>query len=195
MIESLLSVKEEADGNLRVTLLLEGEKKKKKTVTVPREDYIEAGAPKAGDRMHKDDLAILLRESEKQDALNRAFAILAASDNSASALYKKLTLRGFSRNAAVHAVESLIARGYLSDKEQLSRYVPELATRKLYGKQRLVAELMKKGYRRADIEEAIADAEQSGSLDFSTLRDMLLSQIPADATAEERRALLYKNGF
>ena len=195
MTGTLLAVREEADGSLRLTLLLDGEKKKKKTVSLPREDYIEAGAPQAGDAIHKDDLLILLRQSARTEALDRALMILGASDNSAAALCKKLVLRGFSRDAAVYAVESLISRGYLSDREQLLRYVPELATRKKYAKRRLIAELVKKGYRRADIEEAITDAVARGEVDFDGLREQLLSCLPLEATAEERRALLYRHGF
>lgn len=195
MIKSLLSVKEEADGSLRLTFLLDGEKKKRKAVTVSRADYAEAGSPTAGDEIHKDDLLILLRQSARTEALDRALMILGASDNSAAALYKKLVLRGFSRDAAVYAVESLISRGYLSDREQLSRYVPELAARKKYGKRRLIAELVKKGFRRADIEEAITNAVARGEVDFSDLREQLLASLSPDTAPEEKRALLYKHGF
>ena len=195
MIKTLLAVKEEADGSLRLSFLLDGEKKKKKTVSVPRADYVEAGSPKVGEEIHEDDLSILLRKSTRAEALDRALMILATSDNSEAALYRKLVLRGFSRDAAAYAVDALVSRGYLSDTAQLSRYVPELAARKMYGKRRLVAELSKKGYRRSDIEDAITNAVEHGEVDFGDLREQLLSRLSPHATTEEKRALLYKHGF
>lgn len=160
------------------------------------EDYRTLGEPSVGDILSEEDCAQLLALAREGEAVERAVKILSFGDHSARALCRKLRERGFDRQTAEAAVAHMIARGYIREEEQAYRMATALANRKCWGRRRILAYLAGKGYEVATVRAAIAAAEAEGDIDFDALRARLLSEkCTEDATEEECRALLYKQGF
>lgn len=193
----LKSLRDNKDGTLSATVILDdGDTQKKKHITVAAEDYSEAGSPVPGDVLYTEDYHILIRKSDADAARERAYAIMAAGDNSANGLYRKLLQRGFQKESAENAVAHMLAKGFIRESEQLSRFVVTLANTRLYGKRRITAILISKGYRREDIDRAIADATGNGDVNFSDVKRRLAeSRFTPDMTDEEKRGILFRYGF
>lgn len=195
MRAEVLSVRKEDDGNVTVRLrLTTGDSvAKSRQLTVPAEDYFAAGAPVARDLLTAESYRILCRTAEKKAALNRACLILENGDNSASALHRKLRMRGFSEESTADAIAFVIQQGFLDENAQLQRYVAQLAKKEI-GRRKMVTTLLQKGYPGDAIRGAIQSAEENGSLDFDAIREALLQKY-APSTPEEKRKLLYTHGF
>lgn len=87
-------------------------------------------------------------EEEFARARKTAVNILSYSDNSEHRLREKLAFKGFSHEAADHAVEYVIQKGWLDERKQAEAAVRYLAEVKLYGKRRILLELKKRGIKR-----------------------------------------------
>ncbi len=194
----LLSVKAKESDNLLIRVIsLPGDDTKGKTrrVLCAREDYLSIGSPAEGTILYPEDVAVLFRKGDRTAAVERAYMILSSSDNSASALHRKLCERGFLAESAGYAVEYMKKNGYLDEEDACRRYTEQWAEKRLFGKRRILDGLLRKGYPREIAVRAICEAEESGAVDFSQARDRFLAQLPPDTPEEKRRSLLYKNGF
>ena len=181
------------DGTL--TLLVETEGGTH-SYTLKAAQYRALGAPSAGDVLTGEAYTLLSEASREGEAILRAVKILSFGDHSARALCRKLRERGFGREEAEAAVVHMIACGYIREEEQATRMVTSLANRKCWGRRRILAYLVGKGYEASTVRAAIAAAEAEGDIDFDTLRERLISEkCGENATEEERRALLYRQGF
>ncbi len=194
---TLLSVSPDGSGDvlLRVRSLTDGTEGRVRRVLAALEDYREVGSPTSGAILFPEDAAILFRKSDRTSAIERAYTVLAAGDNSAAALRRKLTERGFLPDVAAFAVEYMQEKGYLDESDACRRYAVQWAEKRLFGKRRILAELLRKGYPRDTATEAIAAAEDAGDIDFALVKEGLLATLPEGTPDEKRRALLYKNGF
>ena len=130
----------------------------------------------------------------RYEAVRRALSILAAADNSAAMLYRKLRLRSIAREDAAFAVAYVQKKGLIREREQLYRQIAKLANEKLYGPARILAALCEKGYRAADIRACIDGLVAQGELDFNEIRRTLYEKKkPQDEAV--RQKLAFKHGF
>jgi SOS response regulatory protein OraA/RecX len=84
--------------------------------------------------------------------------------------------------------------GYIDEGRQISRLVISLATESLFGPKKIMARLASRGYSPTDIRAAIRAAEESGEIDFSENRRLVLKKhSPKDET--EANKILYKYGY
>lgn len=100
-------------------------------------------------------------DSEKK-CIRTAMNILAYADNTGKRLFIKLRQKGFSKEDAETAVAYCMEKGYIDESRQLEAAIHHMASHKLYGRRRMIAELNKLGFSRA----AIAEADFSG-IDFA----------------------------
>ncbi len=195
MTVELLSVKKESNGDLRLRLALtDGEKQKTRTLITPEADYIETGSPKPGEFLFPEDYRILARRDDRLRAIDRAYMILGAGDNTKRSLYTKLRQKGFPAEAAHDAVAEMEARGYLREQDYLLRSLAYYANQKLYGKRKLFAACTARGFSAEDIRHAIAAAEESGEIDFAQNKKNLLAS-HGDLSPEQRKKLLLRYGY
>lgn len=179
-----------------VSLLVGREGAKAESYTLKAAQYRALGAPVAGESLSGEAYALLLSLAREGEAIARAVRLLSFGDHSARALCRKLRERGFGREEAEAAVAHMIDRGYIREEEQACRMATALANRKCWGRRRILAYLANKGYEASTVRAAIATAEAEGDIDFEEIRARLLSEkCGEDATEEECRALLYKQGF
>jgi len=100
---------------------------------------------------------IILSE-ECARARKTAVNILSYSDNTEKRLRVKLAAKGFSRESAENAVEYVISRGWLDEKKQAESAIRYLAGVKLFGRRRILQELIKRGFRRTVIDSCDFDS-------------------------------------
>ncbi len=94
------------------------------------------------------ELAALSEEAEYCRALARSLKILSYSSHSKAALVRKLCTYDFSREIAVRAANGIEASGELNEMKQASHLCDYFLAHKYWGKKRVAAELMSRGYGR-----------------------------------------------
>lgn len=97
--------------------------------------------------------------AEKLKAIKYAVYILGISDKSTKQLRSKLKLKGYSERACDDALYVLKKNGYLSDERFCRRKCETLSSGKLYGRRRIISELMAKGISHDMCEGVLADME------------------------------------
>ena len=128
-----------------------------------------------------------------------AFRILEYGDNNTASLKKKLRMKGISSDAADFAVEKAEEMGYIDDASLLREDILRAANGKLYGKRRIFAEMMSKGYKREDISAALEILE--GEIDYAENKKQLILRKYGEKrpeSAEEAakiKAFLYRYGY
>ncbi len=101
------------------------------------------------------DLANILDADELCRALRSGRASLAHSSSSEAALKQKLRTKGFSAHAAQAAVERLVEEDAITEDDDAAREADK-CIRKLWGRNRIIAHLRSKGYRRESIDNAMS---------------------------------------
>ena len=190
---SVISVKTSDTNRTLVTveLALGNEKKK---YTVSEGTYREIGCPLSGDILDEDELELLEHEFQRREAMKKALRILAYADNNKKNLYRKLVKAGYSTDNATYTVNECVRLGYVDEERQLERLITLACNRDLNGPSKIYARLLAKGYRAADITEAIARLTRLGEINFTESKKILLSR-KDPATREEKQKILYKYGY
>lgn len=160
--------------------------------TVPESLWNALGAPGEGTELPEETVSRMIAADGERRACQAAVRILASGDNNRRTLAGKLFRRGFTREASVAAVRRMVALGYIREDEQTKRLAADMVSRKLYGPERIRAELLACGYANAEIEGALAEVEG----DFPAARRALLTRAGAEGKSPpQTRALLARHGF
>ncbi|MDD4772104.1 MAG: regulatory protein RecX [Eubacteriales bacterium] len=91
-------------------------------------------------------------DGERERAIKAAVNILTYADNTETKLRGKLAVRKFSREAIDAAVAYVIGRGWLNEEKQAVAIIRYLADVKLFGRRRILQEMVKRGFRRSVID-------------------------------------------
>lgn len=184
-------------GVVRLTVIEERfEGDVRRAYSLPAEAYERLGAPAAGDYVDDEMLTAMAEAEGQMQATEKAVSLLSYGDNSCRGLYRKLRRRGYDSAAAEAAVGRMLQKGYIREEEQARRLAIACATRKLWGRRRIVAYLGEKGYDTALARRVIREAEAEGEIDFTeTAKELIDKKLSEDAPAEERRKLLYRYGY
>ena len=110
---------------------------------------------------------------EKLKAIKYASYILGIGDKSEKQLRLKLKTKGYSSQATDSAFEVLRRNGYLDDERSCKRKCEILAKSKLFGRRRIISELMAKGYAYPLCERTLDEAE----IDFEENLSLLYEKI------------------
>lgn len=173
-----------------------GEDSKKLSLTVKDEEYISLGSPSVGDTVSDEVIEALSASDERYRATLSALRMLGYGDNSQKNLYRKLTMKGISRDVAEKTVGEMVSRGYINEDGQIRKLVLREANQSLSGPRKIRARLMQKGYSASSINEAIDSLISDGEIDFKASGERLVEKkLTRDATDDEIKQLLYKNGY
>ena len=188
---------DEAGGTARICVReADFDGARRRTYTVPADEYARLGSPVAGDALDEDTLAALAEAEGRMKATEKAVSLLSYGDNSCRALCRKLRAKGYDRETAEAAVARMLRKGYIREEEQARRLAIVCATRKLWGRRRIVAHLAEKGYDLSLAHRVIDEAVEEGEIDFAeTAAELLSRKLDGDAPALERRKLLYRYGY
>ena len=181
-------------GYITVTVMLaEGEKK---SLTVSEEDYSTVSSPMARDEIDTKTYIILSSSDEHYRARLAALRMLSYGDNNERTLIRKLTAKGISRECAESVAHEMASLGYIDEKKQLLNIISREANVNLIGPRKIRAKLISKGYNATDISFAIDELTATSEIDFERSKELLLSKkLTRDASDEEKKAILYKNGY
>lgn len=165
-------------------------------IVLPRRVYLSAGAPVRGEELSDEVAELFLSEAKRREALRTALSVLSYGDNSRRMLYTKLKRKGYDKELCLYAVREAVGLGYIDERRQLERLIPEMANRKLYGPGRILSSLLAKGYEGGQIEEVLASLEADGTVDLDKNRALLLEKKridPLDTIGKKK--VLYTFGY
>jgi SOS response regulatory protein OraA/RecX len=150
-----------------------------------------------GDAVTDEQYEVFYEKSCLCTAIAKAEKMLATSDYSRSKLVFRLTRYDIEKHHAEAAANLMVEKGYINEEEQSKRIARYFCLKKYYGKKRIAAELMGRGYERKAIFEAI-DSVTAEEYSYALRR--LISQKfktpPADRREQDNRiAALSRMGF
>lgn len=111
--------------------------------------------------------------AEKLKAIKYASYILGIGDKSEKQLRLKLKTKGYSPRAIDSSFEVLRRNGYLCDERTCKRKCELLANGKLFGRRRIISELMAKGYPYSLCEKTVDESQ----IDFEENLALLYEKI------------------
>ena len=181
-------------GYLTVTLVTEdGERE---SLTVSEEDYSTAGSPMARDEVGTRECLILKSSDEYYRARLPALRMLSYGDNNRAAIVRKLAAKGIGYECADDVAREMTSLGYIDEKKQLLTVIAREANVNLSGPRKIRAKLLAKGFKAADITSVIDELMASGEIDFERSAERLMAKkLARGATDDEKKSLLYKNGY
>lgn len=121
------------------------------------EQYKEHGSL-AGDVIDEEEMQSLREDMQFYSAVRRAYDILSYGENTKNQLVYKLVKKGFKRPLALRVAEYMKEKGYIDEREQLLSYSLQLAEKKHYGRERILAEVMKHGFSRDYVESILMES-------------------------------------
>ena len=167
-----------------------------KPYTVPLSLYSEIGAPVRGAELSEGDFSALAYADEVFRVTKKARSLLAYADNNLKNLKIKLLRAGFSRDAIEAVSEDMQRNGYINEARQLERLILTEANLNLKGRGVIVPKMVSKGYKRDEVESVLDSLLESGEIDFSKIKELLISKKLGECRDFEAvKKLLYKNGF
>ena len=164
--------------------------------TVNYATYEEIGTPRPGDFIDCEQMSAIRYTDEQIRAKKKALNILAYADNNKKNLATKLYRAGFGRDTVSAVTAEMEGLGYIDERRQLERIILNEANLKLRGPRKIIPTLAAKGYSTSDISSVMSALVDSGEIDFSrNARILAEKKLPEGADSEEKKKLLYKNGY
>ncbi len=130
-----------------------------------------------------DDTEYLEFLHQKLKAVKYCQYLLSFSDKSSKVLMQKLREKEYSADVAQEALKVLKDAGLSDEKEMCVKKLHSLANTKLYGKSRIRAELIAKGFSRCDIDCSLDECD----IDFYELALRLFTKLANAAGLESTR--------
>ena len=154
------------------------------------------GNPSVGADLDDRQMSVIIYADKLYRAKKKALSILAYADNNSRSLSMKLARAGFDREIVGEVVDEMISLGYIREKDQLERLILVEANQKLRGPARIIPALAAKGYSSSDVREVMHRLVDEREIDFKKNARLLVEKKLPDLTdVEEKKKLLYKNGF
>lgn len=190
----LVYIKENTSSKLLLLGILEAGERVRYTVTA--RDFAALGSPVRNTELDESVLSAIKYSDEYVRAKRRALRLLALGDNSEKNLTLKLLRGGIRPEIAADVAREMVSLGYIDESRQLERLVAYEANAALRGPNKIIPKLVSRGYSAGEVRRVILELSESGEIDFSrSARELIKKKLPDDATREQRRALLYKNGY
>lgn len=163
--------------------------------TVNRALYSEIGMPCVGCELDEGAMEEVRAYDELYRAKKKALSLLSFADNNRRELKLKLLRAGFSSEVCEECVREMEGLGYINEERTLERLIL-LEAKKLRGPARITAQLSSKGYSSAMIRRVMGELCEAGELDFDEIKIRLIeAKLPCNASEEDVKKLLYKQGF
>ncbi len=176
-------------------LISNGEHAEKKRLLLPSEKYIEHGLCK-GRELSRELFEELFSLSQDYRAIKKGGELLSYSSKSKAALTYKLKMKGFDSESAERAVEYLSERNAINEEESIEKLI-DSGMKKLWGKKRIYAELVKKGYERALVSAALRMTDDGEFLEnCKHFIKKKCGSVPSDPVERKRLvAALLRRGY
>ncbi|MBQ3792513.1 MAG: RecX family transcriptional regulator [Clostridia bacterium] len=151
---------------------------------------------RAGDTItEKDYLAIREQESLSR-CISRAMKILSSSDHSVNQLKKKLQEYDFSEETVEKALSYVVEKGYVNENQQAMRLTENYIRHKFWGKKRIIAELLMRGYGKESVIYALSRVSEKAYMrSLHALLDRKYSLIESEDDKNRLFASLFRFGY
>ena len=180
----------------KLLLLGISEEGERSRYTVSESFYLSLGSPQNGSVFTEEEILLIKNEDERIRATRKALSLLSYSDKNKRTLIDKLMRQGFDREMSSRVAEEMVGLGYVDEQRQLERLVLREANVNLSGFSKLLPKLVGKGYSAEDVRSVTRRLVADGEIDFKeNARKLIEKRLSSEATAEEKKALLYKNGY
>lgn len=141
------------------------------------------------------DIDLVLEKDVQRIANDRALTILSYRDHSKMELKKKL-LKDFSEEVAENSAEHMVQIALINDEEYAEKLAKELLEYRLFGKDRAIFELQKRGIDRETANNAVEDLEDDPRVRIRRFIDKKYQGNINDEKIRKRAvAALMRNGF
>lgn len=197
MTVSVLSISARGDSEIAVTFeIRNGELAQKECFLLSASVF--ADLRLAVGECDRDTFDAVSDAAELYRATKKGLSLLGYGASSQKALYRKLVLKGFSKDIAQRAALELSESGYINENSDAVREA-ERCVLKLWGKKRIIAHLRSKGYSEENVREAVYSLEDSG-IDFAEVCSERLKKavdsLPSDPKEMQKLiASLMRYGF
>lgn len=166
-----------------------------KEYTISEGAYREIGCPLSDDIIDEEALSRIAFADELMRARRKALLVLSYGDNSEKNLRLKLLRSGARAAIADEVAREMVSLGYVNDKRQIEDLALKYST-SLFGRRKIVAKLLEKGYAREDVNAALTALSKDGRIDFKKNAALLIEKkLTPPYTREDVKKLLYKNGY
>lgn len=172
------------------------EKEEKISLLFRISDFYEAHIGK-GDTVSEERFEELYEISSVAAAVIKAENMLSTGDYSRQRLISKLTHSNIDKSHAAAAADIMAEKGYINEEEQTKKAAAYYCTKKNWGKKRIAAELLSKGY----CKQAVFDAVNSVSPEkySQALENLVIKKFSEPCTdrkeLDRRIASLSRMGF
>lgn len=172
------------------------EKEEKLSLLFRISDFYEARIGE-GDTVSEERFEELYEISSVAFAIVKAENLLSLSTLSKKQLIQKLTRCGIDKTYAKTAADNMAKRGYINEEEQAMRLAEYYCTKKNWGRKRIIAELLSKGYEKdATFTAADSISPEKYAEALEKLLDKKFSKPCNDRKELDRRiASLMRMGF
>lgn len=150
-----------------------------------------------GDTVSGEQYESLYETSNLCRAIARAEKMLSSSDYSRAKLISRLTRYDIDKSHAEAAADLMVEKGYINEEEQTKRIARYFCLKKYWGKKRIAAELMGRGYERKVIFAALdAVTPEEYAYALRRLITQKFKEPPQDRREQDNRiAALCRMGF
>ncbi len=148
-----------------------------------------------GSSLSYEDLEALERSARFCAAKQKAYSLLASSEQSSFRLKQKLMYRGFSESISSETVRSLISEGLVDDERYSRMWVSSRLRRKAEGPSKLTASLLARGIARETAERVIASLMEEISPKELLMRAIESMHHKTGMTEEKMIRALISRGF
>lgn len=133
----------------------DGVRTQKRKLLIFTDKYIDLGL-RRGEVIDEETFDTLEEAARTCRAIQKGSDLLSYSSASKVGLIRKLRMRGFDKESAEQAA-SFLESAHLIDEQGDVRRAVDSYLRKLWGRKRIYCELVKKGYDKGDVADAIGD--------------------------------------
>ncbi len=154
---------------------------------------------KKNDEISDDRFSFLVKENKLFHIKQRAFGYLSRRQHSTSEIRIKLRQKGYESELITEILEDLIKNNYLHDLDFARLYTEEKKKTKLWGRNKIKSELIKKGIKSDIIKEVISeflneDIEYDNALITARKKYNLLKPRVADKNSLKQKLISFLNG-
>ena len=195
----IVGVSAQADGaEVLLTVAItddDGIRTQKRKLAIFTEKYVDLDL-RRGALIDEDTFDMLDQLSRQCRAIKKGSELLSYSSASKSQLVRKLKMRGFEKEDAEHAADFLESAHVIDEGRDIERLVA-LCLKKLWGRKRIYCELVKKGYDKSEVADAIAEVSPDEFVAGCVrLIKKKVGQVPADPVEKKRLvAFLTRYGY
>ena len=158
--------------------------------------YSSIGRPAPHTLLGERELSVIKYADELYRAEKKALSLLSYADNNERTLKDKLVRAGFSHRVSSNVAKEMVGLGYIDEERQLRRLIIREANVNLSGFSKLLPKLAAKGYSVEQIRSVTSSLVKEGEIDFkANAKKLVEKRLPEGATYEEKKTLLYKNGY